>query len=112
MTEQADWRLCNNCQVLFWNGSPNKGKCPNTDGGHVVAGKANYTLDGDTGPGGAIPAGAQDDWRWCENCMVLWWNGLDYQKGPCAATNSDHQPGNSWNFTLQSGPDSPGPILN
>lgn len=33
MAEQRDWEFCTNCHVMFFNGYPDKGKCPG-GGGH------------------------------------------------------------------------------
>ncbi len=41
----------------------------------------------------------QDEWRLCENCHVIFWNG-EANKGVCAAGGSHHAPDNSFNFKL------------
>jgi hypothetical protein len=34
---QGDWRYCDKCEVLFFNGAANKGRCP-AGGGHEAQG--------------------------------------------------------------------------
>jgi len=35
--DQNQWRFCNKCQAMFFDGYPNKGRCP-AGGGHVAQG--------------------------------------------------------------------------
>lgn len=48
----------------------------------------------------------QDNWRFCNYCFSLWWNGAP-TNGACASRNSPdgqhHGPG-SWNFFLPANP--------
>jgi hypothetical protein len=72
---QPDWRFCNKCQALFFDGYPHKGVCA-AGGGHVAAGY-NFTLRYDAkaeGTGG---------WRFCNKCQALYLSYPD--KGLCAA---------------------------
>jgi hypothetical protein len=78
---QHDWRFCNKCQALFFDGYPQKGVCA-AGGGHVAAGY-NFTLRYDVGAPG------EKDWRFCNKCEVLFFNNRyetnAYQKKFCAA---------------------------
>ncbi|HWE46738.1 MAG TPA: hypothetical protein VG407_11995 [Caulobacteraceae bacterium] len=72
---QYDWRFCSKCKVMFYDGSPNKGRCP-AGKGHAAEG---FMFGLNTGK----PAGiAQSDWRFCQKCNDLFWN---IGHGACAA---------------------------
>ena len=74
---QSDWRYCEKCHSLFYNGYPTKGKCA-AGGGHVAQGLT-FNL-----PFGNLPeiATAQINWRFCDKCMVMFFNGFP-DKGRC-----------------------------
>jgi hypothetical protein len=72
--EQADWRFCNKCYSLFFDGSCNKGMCP-AGNGHVSAG-FNFILSHDNSQPG------QADWQFCQKCQSLFFNGYP-GKGVC-----------------------------
>ncbi len=40
----------------------------------------------------------QDNWRFCQKCYALFWNGMD-DNGHCPAGGS-HDASDSWNYTL------------
>jgi len=40
----------------------------------------------------------QDNWRFCNKCYILWWNGRR-DNGHCAAGGA-HEGTGSWNFYL------------
>ncbi|HJD80530.1 hypothetical protein ABZX88_11210 [Kitasatospora aureofaciens] len=49
----------------------------------------------------------QDNWRFCNNCCSLWWNGRS-DNGACPSPNSpdgQHHGQGSWNFYLPANPD-------
>lgn len=46
MSMQLDWRNCRNCQAMFFNGFPDKGRCP-AGGGHDAAQSFNFVLPND-----------------------------------------------------------------
>jgi hypothetical protein len=79
---QPDWRNCMKCQGIFFNGYPTKGVCP--AGGHHEqynpATAFNFVLPHDASPGGHF----QPNWRYCQKCQVLFFNGFPV-KGVCAA---------------------------
>lgn len=76
---QSEWRICEKCITMFWNGNPNKGRCP-AGGGHNARG-FNFSL-----PYGNLPETptAQTNWRYCDKCSVMFWNGYP-DKGRCPA---------------------------
>jgi hypothetical protein len=87
-TQQAGWRHCNKCRQMFWDGVADKGHC--AAGGPHVAGGLLFTMPHDpVGPFPFTPAipigniGAQNDWRCCGQCNMMFWNG-GADKGACA----------------------------
>lgn len=89
---QRDWRFCNKCNSLFWNGYPKKGVCPG-GGGHFAQGY-NFTLRFDAAaPGERV-------WRFCTKCEVLFYN-FEGQTGTCAAGGGHAAAG--YVFVLDSG---------
>jgi hypothetical protein len=89
---QANWRRCGKCNLLFWNGYRDKGRCP-ANGGHAVYGRFDYVLtyDDSTGPG-------QGDWRFCARCKAIFFNGYP-AKGVCAGNSVGHEAA-GYNFFL------------
>ncbi len=92
---QANWRFCNKCHGMFWDGYPGKGSCP-TGGGHTAQGY-NFTLTHDV-IGSAI---TQEDYRFCTKCHGLFWDGTRY-KGTCPAGGGHTAQG--YNFVLRHQP--------
>jgi len=72
---QPNWRFCNKCEALFFDGYPQKGVCA-AAGAHVAAGY-NFTLRYDA------KAEGTRGWRFCNKCQVLFMSTSD--KGLCAA---------------------------
>ena len=95
--DQGDWRFCNKCRAMFWNGIANKGNCP-AGGGHVAQGFL-FSVHYDSNKAGTHQL--QYDWRFCQKCMSLFWDG-SANKGRCSAGGGhvaqglmfglDHQP--------------------
>jgi hypothetical protein len=52
---QDNWRFCNKCHALFFDGYPNKGRCP-AGGGHVAQGYNFKLFYVDTSPRATPPA--------------------------------------------------------
>ena len=75
---QDNWRLCDKCSAMFYNGYPNKGRCA-AGGGHHAKGN-NFLLTYDT----PDTPKAQGAWRYCNKCHTLFFDGYA-QKGVCAA---------------------------
>ncbi|MFT3745740.1 MAG: hypothetical protein QM785_15800 [Pyrinomonadaceae bacterium] len=75
---QDQWRYCDKCHSMFYNGFPTKGKCPR-GGAHNAYGYM-FHLQYD------LPENpkAQSAWRFCQKCMSMFWNGQP-NKGRCAA---------------------------
>jgi len=75
---QRSWRFCRKCNVMFFDGYPNKGVC-SAGGGHVAQGY-NFDLTYD------VPESptAQGAWRYCHRCHVMFFDGYA-DKGACAA---------------------------
>jgi hypothetical protein len=46
-TEQDNWRFCNKCCTLWWNGRPDNGRCP-AGGAHEGTGSWNFFLPADS----------------------------------------------------------------
>jgi hypothetical protein len=98
---QEQWSHCVNCNLIFFNGYKNKGRCPAygapSNGAHAPEKRAGnvkpYYLayDDSTGPG-------QGDWRFCRKCSVLFFNGYP-QKGVCAGDGKGHDAA-GYNFFL------------
>ncbi|MFI8438815.1 hypothetical protein ACIGJO_34820 [Streptomyces sp. NPDC079020] len=47
LTSQTNWRYCNKCFGLWFNGNPTNGVCP-AGGSHTSVGSFNYLLVADT----------------------------------------------------------------
>jgi hypothetical protein len=91
MPDQVDWRYCQNCHVLFFDGYPDKGRCLATQG-HFAQG-LNFALP--YGGGGASPA--QANWRYCDKCHAMFYDGYT-DKGRCPAGGGHNAQG--INFSL------------
>jgi hypothetical protein len=80
-TRQYNWRFCNKCEVMFYDGYPGKGVCP-IGGGHVAQGYmfGLWDVNGPSFPHDRM----QSDWRFCNKCQVLYFDGYA-DKGRCAA---------------------------
>ncbi len=77
--DQGDWRFCNKCSAMFWNGDADKGHCA-AGGGHLAQGWQ-FSLHFDTQKTGQ---NMQYDWRFCAKCKSLFFDG-DPNKAVCAA---------------------------
>ena len=77
LQSQGNWRFCNKCHALFFDGTPNKGRCT-AGGGHVSAGHNFHMLIGDVGE--EVPPG-QIDWRLCNKCYSMIYAGYSRTKG-------------------------------
>jgi hypothetical protein len=75
--EQLEWRSCRKCRTMFFNGYPQKGRCP-AGGGHRASEGANYFLPYD------IPGTPNDQapWRFCNKCHAMFYDGYP-NKGRC-----------------------------
>jgi hypothetical protein len=91
MSQQADWRFCQKCQALFFDGFPDKGHCI-AGGGHLSQG-FNFNLPYDI----AESASAQAAWRFCSKCYEMYYGGLP-DNGHCSGGGGHTAQG--FNFTL------------
>jgi hypothetical protein len=75
---QDNWRWCQKCQGLYFNGSGSSGHCP-AGGPHDATSSGDYVLfvNHVVGPG-------QSGWRWCNKCQGLYFNGSG-SSGHCPA---------------------------
>ncbi len=78
MGMQLDWRFCQKCNALFYDGFTGKGVC-DAGGGHVSEGFI-FALPHD------IPETptSQGAWRFCPKCFTMHFDGFP-DKGSCAA---------------------------
>ena len=95
---QGDWRFCNKCSGLFYDGYNEKGRCP-AGGSHVAQG-FDFILPFNT----PAESDTQKDWRFCNKCNGMFYDGYD-QKGRCPAGGGHVAQG--YNFVL-SHPGTPG----
>ena len=82
ITQQPNWRRCQKCESLFYDGFPgNRGACHKGGQHEPQAGGLNYTLPHDI----SSDAGNQSNWRQCVKCLSLFfWDGHSPQ-GFCPA---------------------------
>jgi hypothetical protein len=81
---QGDWRFCNKCSVLFFNGYPDKGVCAADKGGHVAAGWSFFLYHE------RLPTlNEEDGWRYCANCHALFTTRFPNTAG-CPANGKGH----------------------
>jgi len=93
---QNEWWLCSKCYTLFYNGYANKGVCPLGGGHHAnTAIQLNYFLPYDT----PETPKAQANWRFCNKCHGMFWDGYDAIKGSCPAGGGHTAQG--YNFVLR-----------
>lgn len=76
--EQTEWRSCQKCQSMFYNGYQKKGVC-SAGGSHLAVGR-NFSLPYN-GPENPY---AQKEWRFCDQCYNMFYDGYP-DKGACAA---------------------------
>ena len=100
---QYDWRFCTKCKAMYWDGAPNKGRCP-AGGGHLAQG-FNFGLNFNN-PGGSV----QSEWRFCDKCYDLFWNGAA-GKGACAAGGGHVAQGFVFAIPYTTGPLDPGKAI-
>jgi hypothetical protein len=100
MTEiyvQPNWRYCNNCFVLFFDGYESKGSCK-AGGGHAAAGY-NFWLFHSQPAELADGPNRQSNWRFCNQCFAMYFAGHQNNSGACPASAYGHNP-QGFNFSL------------
>lgn len=96
---QPNWSFCRKCAGMFWNGNEHfKGTCPKDSGSHEAAG-FNFVLPHHVNDN----AQNQKNWRFCNKCAGLFWNGDPRSSGSCPKDGRGHET-NSLNFVLQHNP--------
>jgi hypothetical protein len=80
--DQRDWRFCDKCWAMFWNGGQSKGACP-AGGTHNAQGFL-FNLHFDSGKPGNY-TNIQYDWRFCRKCWAIFFDGDPHNKGRCPA---------------------------
>jgi hypothetical protein len=80
---QLDWRYCQKCRVMFFDGYPQKGNCA-AGGGHEAQGYM-FALPHDMPEGPS----SQSLWRYCENCHAMFFDGYP-RKGVCPSNGGGH----------------------
>jgi len=102
---QPDWRFCNKCDAIFYNGYPDKGSCP-AGGGHVAEGY-NFVLPHDIAPVVVQFPGVQIvgqlGWRFCNKCHAMFYDGFPTSKGICPAGGGHVAEGYNFVLRYQSG---------
>ncbi|MET9913485.1 hypothetical protein ABZZ74_43165 [Streptomyces sp. NPDC006476] len=83
MGMQLDWRFCQKCNVMFFDGFPDKGSCA-AEGPHVASGFV-FALPHDIPP---APK-SQAAWRYCAKCHAMFYDGFP-QKGACPTDGGGH----------------------
>ena len=89
---QDQWRFCNKCDGLFYDGYSTKGVCP-AGGGHVSQGFI-FVLPFNT----AAASDTQADWRFCNKCNGMFFDGFKNNKTNCPAGGGHVAQG--YNFVL------------
>jgi hypothetical protein len=87
---QPDWRFCDKCNALFWNGDGASGICARDGGPHRAAG-FNFQVPFTTAEG---PHPGQS-WRYCIKCASLFFEG---GHGVCPKDRGAHQAA-GWYFS-------------
>lgn len=83
--EQANWRFCDKCFAMFYNGpNANVSRCPG-GGAHQAQGFL-FTLHYDSNRRQPVAGrDSQFDWRFCSKCFCMYWDGNATNKGRCPA---------------------------
>ncbi len=91
---QDKWGQCRGCRTVFYNGYPDKGKCPAL-GSHQALRNTQLWLERDR----PLRRREQADWRFCTKCSSLFY---DSSNGPgrCFAGGQHSKAG--YNFILRS----------
>jgi hypothetical protein len=93
---QQDWRFCNKCDGLFYDGYPQKGVCPGS-GGHFAQG-FNFELPFNNTNNAKGTGDTQKDWRYCGKCHGMFFAGFAGNFGTCPAGGGHNAQG--YNFIL------------
>ena len=98
-TRQDQWRWCSRCKGLFYGPGVANSNCPG-GGTHVppgLSGSGNYALDHSV----SSTTTSQSDWRWCSECMGLFFGGGQANsRCPAGGTHTPVTVSRSGNYTL------------
>ncbi len=105
MGDPTQWRYCQNCYGMFYDGNSDKGVCPAAKAdagwsskpkGHVAQpGSYKFVLPQNSP---AKPT-LQGNWRLCTKCSALFYNGFP-TKGRCPGVGVEHQADTTWEICL------------
>lgn len=77
------WHSCKKCDALFWDGNPSfKGVCQR---GGVHEADSAPSLEFSFAAGNADDEQQQANWKRCDKCLALFWDGDPKEKGLCPA---------------------------
>lgn len=93
--DQRDWRFCDKCMAMFWNGTGAKGACP-AGGGHNAQGFL-FNIHYDN----AKPPTPFIQWDWRSKCMAMFWDGDPNNKGRCQAGGAPTAQGLMFGLSMQ-----------
>jgi hypothetical protein len=88
------WQQCGKCQVIFFDGFPDKGRC-DAGGAHEGNRQHPFLIPHDV-PG---EAHTQPNWEFCTKCNALFFDGSD-NKGHCAAGAGHARNPGAFHFVL------------
>jgi hypothetical protein len=99
---QNDWMWCNQCGCLTFTKGQTQGKCAGAavaGGPHAHVGSRNYIVANNMPncPG-------QHMWRWCKNCMGLFYSATGASVCPAAPEGGPHDGSISGDYVLPSSP--------
>jgi hypothetical protein len=97
---QSGWTWCSDCDGLFWGqknsvcaGNPNETASPWFWNPHAVGSSTSYDINF----GYSTIESFQADWRWCTQCHLMFWPGVnDVNGGACPALLNNYY--NDYNY--------------
>jgi hypothetical protein len=89
---EGDWRWCQVCQALFFEGGSHNGRCPK-GGWHSPGGKKKYVLNRSGGSG-------ESGWKWCHACQGLFWPSGG-STGSCSGRSGGHDNSDGWDYVVR-----------
>jgi hypothetical protein len=97
-TAQRPWQRCEKCNIIFFNGEPDKGVCP-VEGAHEAT-KLDplvFVLSHDVNR----TSSQQKAWEYCVKCKALYYDGYYPEKGYCAKSGVHERNGDAFRFLLE-----------
>jgi hypothetical protein len=96
-TGQTSWRRCQKCQVIFFDGYSDKGRC---DAGDAHDGDLDYDFMMPHDFVGSLQD--QKAWEYCTKCKAMFYDGYP-DRGHCAAGAGHERDPNAYRFLLPHG---------